>query len=36
MGAKLDIRSKARIDENSGSRNPQRIRDFIKKLSSIH
>lgn len=33
MGAKLDIRSKARTEDNSGSRNPQRIRDFFKKLA---
>jgi len=33
MGAKLDIRSKARMDSDSGSRNPQRIRGFMKELA---
>lgn len=33
MGARLDIRSKARVVANSGNRNPERIRDFLKELS---
>jgi hypothetical protein len=33
MGARLDIRSKARSDSDSGSRNPQRIRGFMKELA---
>jgi len=35
MGAKLDIRSKARTDDNAGNRNPQRIRKFIKELAAV-
>lgn len=34
MGAKLDIRSKARLDSDYGSRNPQRIRDFMRTLAN--
>jgi hypothetical protein len=33
MGAKLDIRSKARMNSDYGNRNPQRIRDFMKELA---
>ena len=35
MGAKLDIRSKARTDDNAGSRNPQRLREFSRELASV-
>ncbi|HEY2033432.1 MAG TPA: DUF1499 domain-containing protein [Rhizomicrobium sp.] len=36
MGAKLDIRSKARADGDfNGNRNPQRIRAFLKTLAGV-
>ncbi|HEY7977134.1 MAG TPA: DUF1499 domain-containing protein [Rhizomicrobium sp.] len=33
MGARLDIRSKARLNSDYGNRNPQRIRAFAKELA---